>query len=341
MYHNQYEHSLRSSTVNGNGTPQSHQFAVNLAIDSTWAFVASPAPQAVSTGELCVNVVTFATKALTVEGDFLIITDANGVEWAWAADVDGGGIVNAGPRWAAIPAANKTVSDISAVVGADAVAALAVAALNVLAGFSFTLVDNVDGTVDFTANDRGALVPFESFIADESAAGSTTFVETVAGTPSAFSVTNNTIALAGHGYETGQVVRVTISAGALPAPLAAAVDYFVIRVDAGSFMLAASLADALAGSEIDLLDAGTVSESVTFTMQTNVGSMIIEYTTDEIVVPGSAWVALETINLVTASSPVQTRIPVNYYNNIRARLAVTKGALSAIKVTSFGKEVRG
>lgn len=339
MYHNQYEHSLRSSTVNGNGTPQSHQFAVNLAIDSTWAFVASPAPQAVSTGELCVNVVTFATKALTAEGDFLLFTDANGLEWAWAADVDGGGIVNAGPRWAAIPAARKAISDISGVVGADAVAALAVAALNVLAGFSFTLVDNVDGTVDFTANDRGPLPAFESFIADESAAGSTTFVETVAGTPSAFNVTANTIALAGHGYQTGQCVRVSISAGALPGPLAAGVDYFVIFVDAGSFKLATSIANALAGSEINIADAGTVSETVTFTMQANIGSLVIEYTTDKEVTVGSTWIALETIDLVGGSSPVKTRIPVNYYDNLRARLAMTKGALSSVKVVSFGKEL--
>lgn len=339
MYHNQYEKSLRTSTTNGDGDPISHQFAVSLAIDSTWAFVASPAPQVVSTGELCVNVVTFATKALTTEGDFLLFTDAAGNEWAWAADVDGGGIVNAGPRWAAIPAARKTVSDISGVVGADAVAALAVAALNVLAGFSFTLVDNFDGTVDFTANDRGALPPFESFIADESAAGSTTFVETAAGSSSAFELTSNEINLAGHGYQTGQVVRVTISAGALPAPLAAGVDYFVIRVDAGVFKLATSLANALAGTAIVFTDVGDVSETVTFTTQANVGSLVIEYTTDKDVVPGSTWIPLETIDLVGGSSPVKTRIPVNYYDNLRARLAVTKGALSSVKVVSFGKEL--
>ncbi len=341
MNHNQFEHTLRTSTLNGDGSPVSHQFAVNLAIDTTWAVAASPAPQALTTGELCTNVVTFATKALTAEGDFLLFTDAAGLEWAWAADVDGGGITNAGPRWAAIPAARKAISDISAVVGADAVAALAVAALNVLAGFSFTLTDNADGTVDFVANARGPLPAFESFVADESGAGSTTFVETVAGEPSAFSITANTVSKVGHGYQTGQCVRVVISAGALPTPLLAATDYFVIRVDADTFKLATSMANALAGSEIDFTDAGTVSETVTAIMQANVGSLIIEYTTDRGVTPSSTWIALETIDLVGGSSPVKTRVPVNYYDNLRARLTMTKGALSNVKVVSFGKELKG
>ncbi len=67
-------------------------------------------------------------------------------------------------------------------------------------------------------------------------------------------VGSDLIAETAHGLETGDVVRLTTS-GTLPAGLALATDYYVIRVDANSFKLASSLANAEAGTAVDITAA--------------------------------------------------------------------------------------
>jgi len=61
--------------------------------------------------------------------------------------------------------------------------------------------------------------------------------------------TANTIAETGHGLRTGHKVRLTTT-GVLPAGLSLATDYYVIRVDADTFKLASSLANAAAGTAV-------------------------------------------------------------------------------------------
>lgn len=66
-----------------------------------------------------------------------------------------------------------------------------------------------------------------------------------------------------HGLNTGDgPVRVSNSGGALPAGLAAVTDYFVIKVDANTFSFATSLANALAGTAIDLTTNGTGTQTL-------------------------------------------------------------------------------
>lgn len=65
---------------------------------------------------------------------------------------------------------------------------------------------------------------------------------------------SDTIAESAHGYETGALVRLTTS-GTLPAGLATATDYYVIRVDANTIKLASSLANAEAGIAVDITAA--------------------------------------------------------------------------------------
>lgn len=55
-----------------------------------------------------------------------------------------------------------------------------------------------------------------------------------------------------HGYYTGAPVRVTNQAFPLPTGLAFSTDYYVIKVDSDNFKLASSLANALAGTAVDL-----------------------------------------------------------------------------------------
>lgn len=67
----------------------------------------------------------------------------------------------------------------------------------------------------------------------------------------------NTLTLAAAQYlQTGARVRVTAT-GTLPSPLTAAVDYFAIRISATTFKLAATLAAAIAGTEINIIDGGS------------------------------------------------------------------------------------
>lgn len=78
------------------------------------------------------------------------------------------------------------------------------------------------------------------------------------------SVANNTIAVAANvdKFQTACVVSVA-SSGALPAPLDASVDYYLIRVDATTIKLALSPVDAAAGTAIDLTTAGSGNLTIT------------------------------------------------------------------------------
>jgi hypothetical protein len=75
-------------------------------------------------------------------------------------------------------------------------------------------------------------------------------------------ITSNQVTITGHGYLTGQKVRVS-TAGTLPSPLAAGVDYWLIKVDVNTIKLATSFANAVAGSAIDLTTTGTGTINVT------------------------------------------------------------------------------
>ena len=69
---------------------------------------------------------------------------------------------------------------------------------------------------------------------------------------------NDTLTAVAHGMLTGDgAVRVSNAGGALPGGLAAATDYYVIRIDNDTFYLATTRANAYAGTRIDILDAGT------------------------------------------------------------------------------------
>lgn len=89
--------------------------------------------------------------------------------------------------------------------------------------------------------------------------------------------TANTLTRVAHGHVTGDgPVRLTTT-GTLPAPLALATDYFVIRIDANTIKLASSLALALAGTAIDLADAGTGVHTLADTAATVHAGAEVEY----------------------------------------------------------------
>lgn len=74
---------------------------------------------------------------------------------------------------------------------------------------------------------------------------------------------------AGHGYLTGDgPVQVSNVGGALPAGLSALTDYWVIKLDANTFKLAASLSLAMAGTPIDITTNGTGTQTLGDTADT-------------------------------------------------------------------------
>lgn len=74
--------------------------------------------------------------------------------------------------------------------------------------------------------------------------------------------TDELTAASAHGLQTGQIVQVSTTT-TLPDPLAVTTDYYVIVVDTTKFKLATTLANALAGTEIDITDAGTGTHTET------------------------------------------------------------------------------
>lgn len=62
---------------------------------------------------------------------------------------------------------------------------------------------------------------------------------------------------------TGTRVRLTTTT-TLPAPLATATDYYVIRMSDGTFELATSYANAIAGTQIDITNTGTGTHTITW-----------------------------------------------------------------------------
>lgn len=63
--------------------------------------------------------------------------------------------------------------------------------------------------------------------------------------------------------QTGEVCRVSTSAADLPAGLSTGTDYYLIRAAPGEYQLATSYANALAGTVVDITDAGTGQHTLT------------------------------------------------------------------------------
>jgi hypothetical protein len=79
----------------------------------------------------------------------------------------------------------------------------------------------------------------------------------------------NTFTKAGHGFVTGLKVAATTD-GTLPAPMTAT-DYYIIRVDDDTFKVASSLANAEAGTAVNISDVGV--DNTTFTPATSAGNV--------------------------------------------------------------------
>lgn len=73
---------------------------------------------------------------------------------------------------------------------------------------------------------------------------------------------------ASHGLETGDGPVQLTSSGTLPAGLSLATDYWIIKEDANTFKFATSLANALAGTDVDITDTGSGTHTLSDTAST-------------------------------------------------------------------------
>lgn len=238
-----------------------------------------------------------------------------------------------GAAWTAVGASNKGLADISADTTAAQVAARAETAWNALTGFSAVITSDdtaADGTMTMTQVVRNPATNPVSKTYNDSGAGSATGVQTTAGVASTVDVSANTITAASHGYTTGLKCQ-TSSTGTLPAGITTATDYFVISVDANTIKLATSLANAQAGTAIDLTDQGTNAATHTVTPTSLAGaSLTLQKSNDYSPVTGSGtWDAVEAATSITADGDVWISDTDPEYLWARLSYTLTAGRLSA------------
>ena len=86
---------------------------------------------------------------------------------------------------------------------------------------------------------------------------------------------------AAHGLQTGDgPIRVANSGGGLPTGLAASTDYWVIVASSSTFKLATSLANALAGTAINLTTDGTGTQTLSDVSTTQRQTLMAQWSTD-------------------------------------------------------------
>ncbi len=172
------------------------------------------------------------------------------------------GVANAAPSgalWTAVAASRKGLANISGDTTAAQVAARAETALNALTGFTAAITSDdtaANGTMTLTQTAYGPTTNAVPKNANESGAGSITAAETTAGLTTSLNLTANTVTITAHGLGSGVKGQLTTTGG-LPTGLSTSTDYFVIVVDANTIKLATSLANAVAGTAVDLTGEGT------------------------------------------------------------------------------------
>jgi len=104
-----------------------------------------------------------------------------------------------------------------------------------------------------------------------------------------------------HGLNTGDgPVQVSNSGGGLPGGLATSTNYWVIKIDANTFELATSLANALAGTQIDITTNGTGTQTVLHQTTTASPSLALTITGN---LAGN-WFSLEIKNFTLLSNKI-------------------------------------
>lgn len=217
------------------------------------------------TGRAATQTATFAAKSATTAGDHIVLTDTNGNLWGFALDVAGTDPEPTSAIWASIPAARKVNIDISGATTGAQVAALVETAVDALTGFTALCVTTVNSAdIAFAHVYRKPVAAMATYNADGTGAGSTTVAETVLGLQTTVNLTDNTVSIPAHGFATGKAIALSIGSGSLPAGLSATT-YYLVAATADTVKFATSLANAEAGTAVDITDYGTTTQTMTLT----------------------------------------------------------------------------
>jgi hypothetical protein len=284
----------------------------------------APAAKNFLAGELCINTVTYAAKISMTAGEFTVVTDTSGNKWAVAAT----SAPASSAIWTAIPAGRKAICDLSSATTDVEVAALFELSFDGLVGFTALCVTDdtpADGKLTFTHVVRAPVVA----IACYSGTGVVSIIVTNnvdnVGVASTVAVLANTITISGHGLVTGLKGQLTTTGGTLPTGVTTGTDYFVIYIDVDTIKLAASLADAIAGTPKDLTNQGSEGETFTFTATALTACIAKLQGSND----GTNYtdLASQTVTITGDGSSLFNQYGV-YYRYVKANLAMTAGQLT-------------
>lgn len=125
------------------------------------------------------------------------------------------------------------------------------------------------------------------------------------------------------GFKTGLKIRGTTTT-TLPAGLALATDYFVIYIDADTYKVASSLANALIGTAVDITNTGTGVH--TFTPTAIAGGLVTLQQSND----GTNYSAVATGTAITASAVVVIEKVDPTLKYARVKYEVTAGQVSSV-----------
>lgn len=303
-------------------------YSVQAVVD-----VNTPSAKTFDSQRFAIDTVNFADKAATTAGDYFVFYDAAGLAWAAAMNKAGSDPAPTGAIYTAIAAGRKVNVDISSATNDEDIAALVETALNALTGFSaaFTTDDTAaDGTMLITRDAYGPVTAPVVKNANDSGAGSITCTTTTTGLTSEVTEgAGNSVSIPTHGYFEGLKGRLTTT-GTLPAGVTTGVDYFIIVVDANTVQFAASLADALAGTAIDITDEGTGVHTFTATALAGATVKIQKSNSPakEILAGAGSWDDVAAATAITVDANVWFEKDRPSYRWIRISYTLTAGSMS-------------
>lgn len=136
-------------------------------------------------------------------------------------------------------------------------------------------------------------------------------------------ITANTVTVTAHGYSTGFKVQLTTT-GTLPAPLTILTDYFLIVVNANTLKFATTLANALAGTAIDITTQGSAAAIDTITGVTLASASVTFRKSND----GVNFIDVQTATSITVDGSVMIEQPNTAYRYFKVVKALTSGQVA-------------
>jgi len=134
-----------------------------------------------------------------------------------------------------------------------------------------------------------------------------------------------TISETSHGFITGNIGQFTTT-DTLPAGLSLSTDYFVIKVDDDSYKVATSLANAKAGTAVNITDQGVGTHTFTPTSLTSASIKLQGTAVDQPTENDWQDIADSSVN-VTATGKKAFNVSGTYYSRVRYYITLSGGQL--------------